>query len=108
MSEHISGNEEGGEHSASIEKYNTIFSKPTSDELDGIVLTQSNYDLTRTLKRSAFLPWKKSKLRGKLVFKKDNPIPAKHIHEGEGEAIHAPQSADRAPEKLTAPEEESK
>ncbi|MED6279343.1 hypothetical protein CHARACLAT_033458 [Characodon lateralis] len=47
MSEHISGNEEGGEHSASIEKYNAIFSKPTSDELDGIVLTQSDYDLTR-------------------------------------------------------------
>ncbi|MEQ2312791.1 hypothetical protein AMECASPLE_034818 [Ameca splendens] len=34
---------EGGEHSASIEKYNAIFSKPTSDELDGIVLTQSDY-----------------------------------------------------------------
>ncbi|MEQ2246213.1 hypothetical protein ILYODFUR_035943, partial [Ilyodon furcidens] len=53
------------------------------------------------------LPPKKSKLRQKLVFKKDNPNPAKHIHEGECEAIHVPQSPDRAPEKLTAPEEEN-
>ncbi|MEQ2289103.1 hypothetical protein AMECASPLE_029622 [Ameca splendens] len=45
MSEYISGNSEGGEvcNSASIEKYNAIFRKPTSDELDGIVLTQSDY-----------------------------------------------------------------
>ncbi|MED6237687.1 hypothetical protein ATANTOWER_031748, partial [Ataeniobius toweri] len=115
MLEHISGNKEGGElcHSASIEKYNAIFSKPTSDELDGIVLTQSDYDLTRGVflnvgEVSVYnrLPPKKSKLRRILVFKKDNPIPAKHIHEGEGEAIHAPESSDRAPEKLTAPEEE--
>ncbi|MEQ2242485.1 hypothetical protein ILYODFUR_036298, partial [Ilyodon furcidens] len=106
-----SGNEEGGEHSASIERYNAIFTKPTSDELDGIVFTQSDYDLTRDVFLNVGevsvcnrLPPKKSKLRRKLVFKKDNPIPAKH--EIEGEAIHAPQSPDRAPEKLTAPEEE--
>ncbi|MEQ2285193.1 hypothetical protein AMECASPLE_029345 [Ameca splendens] len=110
MLEHIPGNKEGGElcHSASIEKYNAIFSKPTSDKLDGIVLTQSDYDLTRGVFLNVGedsvcnrLPPKKSKLRRKLVFKKDNPIPAKHIHKGEGEAIHAPESPDRAPEKLT-------
>ncbi|MED6282528.1 hypothetical protein CHARACLAT_033055, partial [Characodon lateralis] len=109
-----SGNEEDGEHSVSIEKYNAIFSKPTSDELDVIVLTQSDYDLTRDVFLNVGevsvcnrLPPQKSKLRQKLVFKKDNPIPAKHIHEGEGEAIHASQSPDRAPEKLTALEEEN-
>ncbi|MED6242483.1 hypothetical protein ATANTOWER_005353 [Ataeniobius toweri] len=99
MSEHISGNKEGGEvcHSASIEKYNTIFNKPTSDELDGIVLTQSDYDLTRGVFLNVGgvsgcirLPPKKSKLRRKLVFKKDNPIPAEHVHGRESDPIHAP------------------
>ncbi|MED6276087.1 hypothetical protein CHARACLAT_033508 [Characodon lateralis] len=93
MSEHISKNEEGDEHSVSIEKYNAIFSKPTSDELDGIVFTQSGYNLTRDVFLNVGevsvcnrLPPKKSNLRQKLVFKKDNLIPAKHIHEREGEA----------------------
>ncbi|MEQ2242552.1 hypothetical protein ILYODFUR_036969 [Ilyodon furcidens] len=81
MSEHISGNKEDGEvcHSASIEKYNAIFSKPTSDELDGIVLTQSDYDLTRDIYLNDHvggvsgcnrLPPKKSKLRWNLSSKK--------------------------------------
>ncbi|MED6250239.1 hypothetical protein ATANTOWER_027411 [Ataeniobius toweri] len=51
MSENISGNEEGGEHSGSIDKYNAIFSKPTSDELDGIVFTQSDYVFPGTERR---------------------------------------------------------
>ncbi|MEQ2183459.1 hypothetical protein GOODEAATRI_032771, partial [Goodea atripinnis] len=116
-----SGNKEGGEvcHSASIEKYNAIFSKLTSDELDGIVLTQSDYDLTRgvflnvgELSVCNRLPPEKSKLRRKLVFKKDNPIPTENIHGREGDPIHAPLSVivispNRAPEKLTAPEEEN-
>ncbi|MEQ2246374.1 hypothetical protein ILYODFUR_037850 [Ilyodon furcidens] len=109
MSEYISGNNEGGDvcNSASIEKYDAIFSEPTCDELDGIVLTQSDYDLTRGVFLNVEevsdcnrLPPKKSKLRRKLVFKKDNPIPTEHIHEREGDPIHAPQSVlspDRAP-----------
>ncbi|MEQ2304639.1 hypothetical protein AMECASPLE_029213 [Ameca splendens] len=89
MSEYISENNEGGEvcNSASIEKYNAIF-KPTSDELDGIVLTQSNYDVyLQEVSGCNRLPPKKSKLRRKLVLKKDNPIPTEHIHGREGKNI---------------------
>ncbi|MEQ2166997.1 hypothetical protein GOODEAATRI_034281, partial [Goodea atripinnis] len=47
MSVHISGNEEiAASTSNDSQKYNAIFRKPTTDDLEDFILTQSEYDLT--------------------------------------------------------------